>query len=172
MAGDEDHLIEPVYRELRVIASNWLRNERSDVQISTHELIHEAYLRLAAAGLTFRDETHYRWLAVRSMRRVLVDMARSRTRSKRGGGWMRISLSEIEGIDARDPRAFLDLNDAMDTLAEEHAQAAQVVVMRFFGGYSQKEIAETLGVTDRTVRNHYAFAKARLRTLLDPPPPD
>jgi RNA polymerase sigma factor (TIGR02999 family) len=126
-------------------------------------LVHEAYLRLIdQSKISFQDRTHFFALASQTMRRILVEHARSKGRQKRGGDRQRVSL---EGLAARtDGRAapLEDLADALEALAAQDERAAKVMEMFHLGGMKQREIAEVLGVSDRTVRDELSFARVWL----------
>jgi RNA polymerase sigma factor (TIGR02999 family) len=169
-----EQLIPLLYTELRRVAHHQLAAESAGHTLSTTALVHEAYLRLA-------DQTHTEWesrsqflgLAARAMRRVLVDYARRRRASRRGGPQRRpVSLDDAEADDA-DALAvaargdeLLALDEALDGLAALDERAARVVECRFFGGLTEAETADVLGVSQRTVAGDWVMAKGWLyRTL-------
>jgi RNA polymerase sigma-70 factor (ECF subfamily) len=123
-------------------------------------LVNEVYLRLVDAGrLNFRDRAHFFAISATLMRQVVIDAARSRGREKRGGGWQRIALddSEIPSLDG--DQSLLALDEAMERLAVADKRKAQVVEMRFFGGMTNGEIAEFVGVSVDTVKRDWSFAR-------------
>ena len=130
-------------------------------------LVHEAYLKLVdQSRAEWRDRTHFLALASLAMRHVLVDRAKALASLKRGGGHRRITLEEDEiGIDAQ-PEALLQLNDALDELATIDPRLARVVECRFFGGLTEEEIAEVLGLNIRSVQRDWAKARMLLRRAL------
>jgi len=153
---------------LRRLAGNYFRNERPDHTLQPTALVHEAYLRLVNQdGPDIAGRTHFMALGARVMRRVLIDYARGHARQKRGGGRQRVLLeSEIEPAEMF-PYELAELNEALDRLAKLDSRQAQIVEMRFFGGLSVEEVAETLGLSKRTVEGDWTHAKAWLRTRLD-----
>jgi RNA polymerase sigma factor (TIGR02999 family) len=151
-----------VYEELKRIARRQLRRERSGHTLQTTALVHEAYMRLAdQTRVAWRDREHFFAVAATLMRRVLVDYARGRLASKRAA--LLVTLSAAENVGTSDPAvAVLDLDRALASLAEAFPRQAMVVEMRYFGGLELVEVARVLGVTDRTVKRDWAFARAWL----------
>jgi RNA polymerase sigma factor (TIGR02999 family) len=152
-----------VYAELHRIASRELRPERRGHLLQTTALVNEAYLRLAESGpLEFRDRGHFFALASRQMRRVLVDYARKEKAARRGGGAFAVELDSIQiPVQGRGVEVLL-LDEGLRSLEGLDARAVQGVELRYFGGYSEEETAEALGVALITVRRDWAFAKAWL----------
>ena len=167
-----DQLVPVVYEELRVIAHRHLARHRSgaaaDRTIATTALVNEAYLKLVdQARADWNDRAHFLALASVAMRHVLIDRARGRAAQKRGGANVAVTL-EDEAVAADDsPNTLLDINDALDRLAQLDARLARVVECRFFGGLSEEETAVALGVTARTVQRDWAKAKVMLRRDLE-----
>ena len=157
-------LMELVYDQLRALAGSYLRNERPGHTLQATALVHEAYLRLSpVTGVHWESPAHFFAFAAEIIRRVLVDYARQRNALKRGGGKPRVELSP--GIAAATDGVaidVLDLNTALDDLARADQRAAQTVKLRYFGGLTTDEIAEVLGVSPRSVANHWAFGKTWL----------
>jgi RNA polymerase sigma factor (TIGR02999 family) len=158
-----DQLYPLVYDQLRRMARSSLRRERPDHTLGTTGLVHEAYLRLVdqtRAG--WRDRSHFYAVAALAMRRILVDYARRHRRAKRGGGQRPVSLDD--GVVSLEQRAehLLALDDALTRLAELNPRLSRVVECRFFGGLTEEEIAEALGVTTRTVKRDWAKARGWL----------
>lgn len=166
-----ESLVSLVYQELRVIAHRHLARHRQAGEkqntLATTALVNEAYLKLvdqSRAG--WKDRTHFLALAAVAMRHILIDRAKARVAQKRGGAHAAVTLDE-EAIASDDsPEALLDINDALDRLAEIDPRLARVVECRFFGGLSEAEIAEALGVTMRTVQRDWAKARMLLRREL------
>ena len=163
-----DQLIGLAYQELRAIAHHRLAARGGNGTLSTTALVHEAYLKLAdQPHSNWRDRSHFFAVASLAMRHVLVDVAKARATLKRGGARHRITLDdEIIAVDDQ-AEALLQLNDALERLAEVEPRLAKVVECRFFGGLSEEEIAGTLGVTVRTVRRDWVKARVMLRHVLD-----
>jgi RNA polymerase sigma factor (TIGR02999 family) len=162
-----DRLFPLVYEELRRIAHRQLGRERPDHTLGTTALVHEAYLKLV-------DQTHTDWsergqffaIAARAMRRILVDYARQHLAGKRGGRRERVNLdTDVLSLDER-ADALVAVDEALERLSALDARASLVVECRFFGGYSEEETAEALGITDRTVRRDWVRAKGWLYEAL------
>lgn len=168
-AGDHsalNKLLPLVYDELRMIASSYLSQERSRQTIQTSDLVHEAYLRLADADVSWQNRAHFFGIAARSMRQILVDYARRRNAEKRGGGMTRVSLSESVIVMDEDFSRLLMLDDALRQLEQVDSRLCKVVELRYFSGLTVKETGEVLSVSTRTVENDWNLAKAWLcRTM-------
>ena len=166
-----DSLIALLYQELRVIAHRHLAKHKrageGEGTLATTALVNEAYLKLvdqSQAG--WKDRAHFLALAAVAMRHILIDRAKAKVAQKRGGEQAPITL-EGDGIAAEDsPEALLDINNALDRLAELDPRLARVVECRFFGGLSESETADALGVTMRTVQRDWVKAKMLLRRTL------
>jgi RNA polymerase sigma factor (TIGR02999 family) len=166
-AGDPaalDRLIPLLYDELRVLARRNLRAERFRYTLGTTALVNEAYLRLAGQReLRPESRAHFFGIAGRTMRRVLVDYARMRTRQKRGGDADPRPLEEaMEVLSAEEADEILALDAALDRLSEANARAAAVVQYRFFAGLTLEETAEVLHASTRTVQREWSAARAWL----------
>ncbi len=158
-------LIEEVYAELRRLADAYVRREQAKTVQAT-ELVHEAYLRLLKDKATpWQSRTHFLAIAAISMRRLLVERARARGAAKRGGGQIRVTLDDALVVAATGGDAdgeILALDRALATLADIDPEQARLVELRFFGGLSVEETAETLGISPATVKRHWAIARAWL----------
>ncbi len=166
-AGDAraaDQLFPPIYGELRRLAQAALNGERHAHTLQATALVHEAYLKLVnQPDATWLNRAHFFAVAAQAMRRVLVDHARARGRSKRGGAARRQTmLAEELPIQADREIDLIALEEAMVQLAQRESTGARIVEMRFFAGLTEKEIASVLGMTERTVRRHWTYAKAWL----------
>lgn len=165
-----DRLLPLVYEQLKRLAHNQLRLERSGHTLDTTALVHEAYLKLAEQErVKWQSRSHFYAIAAAAMRRILLDYAKARRAGKRGGG---VSPEPLELLDrlpltiALAPAGEVDLvdfDDALDRLAVFDARGAAVVECRFFGGMSHAEIAEVLGVSEVTIQRSWQSAKAWLR---------
>jgi RNA polymerase sigma factor (TIGR02999 family) len=165
-------LLPIVYDELRVLARAHLRKERPDHTLQATALVHEAYLRLlAGANAPWNDRQHFFRAAAEAMRRILVEHARGRERVKRGGRQERVDLSTVDVADGRDPELTLALDDAFCRLEKQDPDAADVVRLRFYAGLSVQETASATGLSERTVKREWAFARAWLFDALKDPPP-
>lgn len=162
VAGVE-HLVPQLYDELKALAHRQIARERPDHTLQTTALLHEAYVRLAGGGgAADRGREYFFAAAARAMRQVLVDHARRRDAARRGGGGRVVTLSDVpSGVDAF-AAEVLDLDRALEELAERNPRHAQVVECRFFGGLGVDETAAALGVSPRTVKHDWALARAWL----------
>ena len=150
-----------VYDELKHSARAQLRRMRDNFQ--TTALVHEAYLKLAGgAELAAVDRNHLLALSARAMRQVLVDDARARKADKRGGGQDALTLTASLGNAERAAVDVLALDELLGSLHTLDERAAQIVELRYFGGYEEAEIAQMLGLSDRTVRRDWRKARAFL----------
>ena len=151
-----------VYDELKRAARAQLR--RSHDRFQTTALVHEAYLKLAGGGrLTATDRNHLLALSARAMRQVLVDDARARKADKRGSGLEALTLT-AGGVESGERAVFevLALDELLQSLHKADERAAQIVELRYFGGYSEAEIAQMLDISDRTLRRDWRKARAFL----------
>lgn len=162
--GAMDKLSPLVYNELRRLARRYLRQERPNHTLQSTALVHEAYLRLVdRKNANFKNRAHFFAVASQLIRRILVDYARARRTTKRGGGQPRLSFDEAVSFPAAQRDVDLrELDDALNSLAEIDPQKARIVEMRFFGGLSVEAVAEVLEMSPRTVRRHWRVAKAWL----------
>lgn len=160
--GDQEALaiVTPlVHAELRQIARRHMRGERSGHSLQVTGLINECYLRLAdTQRMQWQDRMHFLAWASRLMRQILVDFARERQAAKRGSGVHHVRLSELHAAPELG-RDLVALDDALRVLAGMDERKSQVVELRFFGGLSTEEIAETLGVSSKTVLRDWQLAK-------------
>lgn len=160
-----DRVFPLVYGELRRIADRQLRGERSNHTLQPTALVNEAYVKLAgSAGMEYQDRVHFVAVAARAMRQILVDHARRRDAAKRGGGRANTTLDGKEiGLGAAGSDVeLLALDAALDRLESLDPRIRQVVEFRFFGGLTDGEIAEVLGVTTRTVQRDWVKGRAWL----------
>ena len=149
-----------VHAELRRLARSYLRRERDGHTLQTDALVNEAYVRLIdLSRVEWHDRTHFFALAARLMRRILVDYARSRQYQKRGGGAQRVTLDVAADVAANRGTNLVALDDALTALADVDGRKARVVELRFFGGLSVAEIADTLDVSPQTVMRDWRLAK-------------
>ena len=162
-----DRLLPAVYAELRAIAHRNLAAHGHAGSLATTGLVHEAYLKLVdQSHVDWSDHAHFLALASVAMRHLLVDEARSRATLKRGGERTRVTLDdETIAVDTC-AETLLAIEDALDRLAAAEPRLAKVVECRFFGGLSEKETAEALGITERTVARDWVKARVLLRRAL------
>jgi RNA polymerase sigma factor (TIGR02999 family) len=155
-----DRLVPLIHSELRRIARRQMGNERVGHTLQPTALVNEAYLRLVdIKQVQWQDRAHFFAMSSRVMRRVLVDAARARGYKKRGAGAPKVSFDE--GLIASPQRTpdIVALDEALEALAAFDPRKSQVVEMRFFGGLSNGEVAEALGVSERTVKRDWTMAK-------------
>jgi RNA polymerase sigma-70 factor (ECF subfamily) len=162
-----DALVPDLYRELRRMAQ-W-RLGGGDQTLQATALVHEAYLKLVdQSRVDWKGRTHFKAIAAKVMRNVLVDHVRERGARKRGGDWQRVTLSP--GGEPATPEMDLDqilsLHTALERLAEHDERQARVVDLRFFGGLKVEEVAAALGVSKRTAEGYWTHARAWLRREL------
>ncbi len=158
-----DKLIPLVYEELRKLASSYLRREPSNPTLQTTALVHEAYLRLVdQKSPNWQRPPQFFGLAAQSMRRILVDHARSHRASKRGGSYRRISLSEGAILSNDRDTDLTELDEVLKRLATIDPQQSRVVELRIFGGLTVEETAEVMGISSRTVKREWSMARAWL----------
>lgn len=169
-AGDKaalDALVPVVHRELRRLSHRYMRRERADRAFQTTELINEVYIRLLdCSRVRWQDRAHFFAMAAQLMRRILVDLARSRRYAKRGGNAIRVTFEkalDVPNIDAPD---WVTLDDALKALEALDPRKSRIVELRFFGGLSVEETAEILRVSPQTVHRDWRFAKTWLRREL------
>lgn len=154
-----------LYDELRLLARQRLRDERSEHTLDTTALVHEAYLRLfQQQALDARTRADFFAIASNTMRRVLVDYARARRRQKRGGGQPMVPLDEVAPfLTDRAAEEALGIDDALERLRAMEPRAVKVVEMHFFGGLTLAEIAGLLDLSEKTVQRDWQAARAWLR---------
>jgi RNA polymerase sigma-70 factor (ECF subfamily) len=164
--GAHDRLMTLVYDELRGLARSYMSRERGDHTLQTTALVHEAYLRMVEASATFEDRSHFFGVCAVVMRRILVDWARARGASKRGGSWSKVQLEEARVMLPESEVDLVALNDALKGLEAVDPRKGRVVELRFFGGMSVEETASLLNVSVETVARDWRLAKSWLRREL------
>ena len=162
-----DEVIGLAYRELRAIAHRRLRAGEQRGTLSTTALVHETYLKLVEQSKGgWRDYAHFLAVASLAMRHVLVDRARERIALKRGGVRRRITLDEADLSAEDQPEAVLQINDALEHISTAEPRLVQVVECRFFGGLTEQETADALGLSVRSVQRDWVKARVLLRRVL------
>lgn len=162
-AGAEAELWPLVFDELHRMAAAHLRRERTDHTLQPTALVNEVFLRLSGGRvLDWKSRAHFYALASKAMRRILVDHARIHGRLKRGGDWQRVEFESGIAYEPEKAWQLVALDEALNRLAEWDARQSDIVEMRFFGGLTDAEVAETLGISSRTVSREWQFAKAWL----------
>jgi RNA polymerase sigma factor (TIGR02999 family) len=158
-----------VYDELRKLAAHKLARERSGQTLQATALVHEAYLRLVNTeeAQHWNSRQHFFAAATEAMRRILVEQARRKKADKRGGDRKRVPLDDADVGYTPTEDEILDVDEALTRLAAEDAQAARLIQLRYFGGLSIEDAAALVGISRSTAYEHWAFARVRLRCLLD-----
>lgn len=160
-------LLPLVYDQLRKAAQKEMAGERPDHTLQATALVHEAYLRLVGSHRgAWDNRAHFYVAAAEAMRRILIEHARKRGRIKRGGDRARVPLSAAYLAEEAHHEEIMSVDDAIRRLEERDSRMASIVRLRFFAGLSTGETAETLGVSDRTVRREWAVARAWLHREL------
>jgi RNA polymerase sigma-70 factor (ECF subfamily) len=163
MPQASESILNTVYGELRRLAAYHLGRERPGHSLQATALVHEAYLRLAGQeNAPWHNRNQFIALASQMMRRVLVDHARARLRDKRAGGLTKVSLSEASGLIGERDVEVLDLDLALGRLGEIDPRKAKLVELRYFGGLTTEEAAETLGISLATAERDWKFSRAFL----------
>jgi len=152
-----------VYAQLRDLARRQMDGERAGHSLQPTALVHEAWLRLGGSdAVGWQGRAHFFGSAAEAMRRILVDHARGRNAQKRGAGSARLPLDAVELAAADDPWQVLVLDEALDRLEANDKRLASVVRLRFWAGLEEREVAELLQLSERTVRNDWKLARAWL----------
>lgn len=151
-----------IYNELRDRAGKLMAQERAGHTLQPTALVHEAFLRVNGEGMSFQSRLHFYNTAALAMRRILVNHAKSRAAVKRGGGALALSLDDVDSAH-ESSIDILALDEALKSLEQRSARQHQVVMLPYFGGMKDAEIAQMLGVTEKTVRRDWATAKVWLR---------
>jgi RNA polymerase sigma factor (TIGR02999 family) len=156
-------LLPLVYNELRNLAAARMMHESAGHTLQPTALVHEAWLRLVGDKThTWKDRSYFFAAAAEAMRRILVEHARKKSRLKRGGGQERLDLDGIDLAEAAPDEKILLVNEALEELERTQPERARVIVLKYFGGMTNKEAAETIGISERSVDRHWVCAKAWL----------
>lgn len=154
-------LLPLVYEELRQLASARMARESAGQTLQATALAHEAWLRLVGDGnRNWENRGHFFGAAAEAMRRILIENARRKSRLKRGGNHERVDIADLDlAATSADDKVLL-IDEALEQLKAEDPEKARIVVLKFFGGLTNQEVAQSLNVTERTVERQWAFAKA------------
>lgn len=169
--GDETalaRLMPLVYDQLHVLARKRLQGERTGHTLQTTALIHEAYLRLVGADVGWEGRVHFFAVAAQTMRRILVDHARSRGRDKRGGGVAPVTLEDVAIVAAEPSDDLVALDEALERLSALDPRKARIVELHYFGGLTYDETATAIGASAATIDRELRMAKAWLYRELRP----
>ena len=158
-----EELLPLVYDELRRLAATRMAQESAGQTLQATALVHEAWLRLVGEGdRTWQNRAHFFGAAAEAMRRILIESARRRSRLKHGAGQARLNLDDLELAETTPDDKVLLINEALEQLEAENPERAKIVVLKFFGGLTNQEVAANLGVGERTVDRQWSYAKAWL----------
>lgn len=158
-----DELMPLVHRELKRIARNFMRRQNAGHTLQTTALVNEAYVRLIDSDkVNWQDRSHFFAISAQLMRRVLVDAARRRNSAKRGGERVQVTLADDVKTAKANQADVVAIDDALKRLAKLNQRQCQIVELRYFGGLTEDEIAETLNISSRTVRRDWNLARAWL----------
>ena len=157
-----ERLMPLVYDELHALARRQLHGERADHTLQTTALLHEAYLRLVGSDVKWEGRVHFLAVAAQTMRRILVDHARSRSRQRRGGGVNLVPIDEVNAIAPEPAMDLIALDEALDRLTAMDSRKARAAELHYFGGLSYDETAAALGISAATVHRELRVAKAWL----------
>ena len=161
--GAAEKLLPLVYAELRRLAAARMAHELAGQTLQPTALVHEAWLRLVGDGdRTWQNRAHFFGAAAEAMRRILIERARHKSRLKHGGGQVRLNIEDLELAQATADDKVLLVDEALARLKEEDPELERIVVLKFFGGLSNAEIAESLGLANRTLDRQWAYARAWL----------
>lgn len=162
-----EELLPLVYDELRRLAAGRMAGLAAGQTLQPTVLVHEAWLRLVnEEGRTWQNREHFFRVAAQAMRNILVDRARRKLSLKRGGGDHRVQLDDIQLEAALPDERVLLVDQCLDQLEQEDPESAQLISLKFFAGMTNQEVANILGVTERTVERRWAFARASLYQLM------
>ena len=160
-----EDLLPLVYDELRQLAAARMSGENAGHTLQATALVHEAWIKLASPegeSLQWNGRRHFYAAASDAMRRILIDHARRKMAERRGGDWLRITFGDQEAPHSATPPEMIDLNDALDRLAEIDEEKASVAKLRLFGGLTVEEIALTLEISPATIKRRWSYVKAWL----------
>jgi len=162
-----DRLLSLVYDELRKIAGQYLKKEKSDHTLQPTALVHEAYMKLIdISDISWNDRAHFFAVSANIMRHILVDHARAKLAEKRGGDAQHISLEDADSLSSETDIDLLAVDEALNELAKFDEQQSRIVELRFFGGLTIEETAHVAGISPATVKREWAMAKAWLHRKL------
>ena len=161
--GAAEELLPLVYDELRKLAAAKMAKELPAQTLQPTALVHEAWLRLAGSGdQHWNGRGHFFGAAAEAMRRILVERARKRSRARHGAGWERVDWERVSIATEDSDETVLALDQALEKLAADSPQKAEIVKLRYFAELKHEEIAQVLGISEPTVRRHWAYARSWL----------
>ena len=158
-----EDLLPLVYGELKKLAATRMAHEAAGHTLQPTALVHEAWLRLVKEeDWTWQNRAHFFHAAAEAMRRILIEHARRKAALKHGGGQQRVDIADLECPAPSSDERILLIDEALEKLAKKHPERAKIVVMKFFGGMTNQEVAVALGIGERTVYRHWECAKVWL----------
>jgi len=158
-----EELLPLVYDELRRLAAVRLAKEAAGHTLQPTALVHEVWLRLAGnSQQAWQNRAHFFGAAAEAMRRILIERARRKSRLKRGSGQTMLNIADLDVAAALPDDMILLVDEALEQFKLEDPEKARVVILKFFGGLTDREVAEIIGMTERTVRRQWTYAKAWL----------
>jgi RNA polymerase sigma factor (TIGR02999 family) len=158
-----EELLPILYEELRKLAAIQMARETAGHTLQPTALVHEAWLRLVSnEERSWKNRAYFFAAAAEAMRRILIEHARRKSRLKHGGGQERLNIESLELSEVAPDEKLLMVNEALERLEKQNPERARIVVLKFFGGMTNKEVAQTLGMGERTVKRHWVAAKAWL----------
>lgn len=170
-----DQLLPLVYEELRAMAAAKMADQAAGQTLQPTALVHEVWLRLNHSGRMWESRAQFYRTAAVAMRCILIDRARAKSSVKRAGGWQRLDIAQLDPAAVEPGEHLLLVDESLKRLEREDPESAEIVMLKFFTGLSNKDTARTLGVSETTVERRWAFAKACLvqimRELVDEPCP-
>jgi RNA polymerase sigma factor, sigma-70 family/RNA polymerase sigma factor, TIGR02999 family len=167
--GALESLVSIIYEDLHRIAAQHLRKERAEHTLQPTALVNEAYVRLAGQNVSWKNRAHFFAVSAEIMRRILVDHARRKLAEKRGGGAETISIDAGGDWGGEPAVDVISIDDALNALAAVDPAQSRIVELRFFGGLTIEETAETIGSSPSTVKREWRMARAWLRRHLSVP---
>jgi RNA polymerase sigma factor (TIGR02999 family) len=161
-----EELLPQMYDDLRRLAASRVATMASGDTLQATALVHEAWLQLAGRQRAWRSRTHFFATTAQIMRHILIDHLRNKARLKRGKGQLPLNIDDFDLAQGGPDEKVLLIDEALQQLEKEYPEKARVVVLKFFGGLTDCEVAEELGLSERTIERHWAYAKAWLLTSI------
>ncbi len=157
-----EQLLPLVYEDLRRHAAARMAQEAPAQTLQPTALVHEAWLRIIGKGRKWENRAHFFGAAAQAMRRILIENARRKARQRHGGELQRVDLDKVQLAAASPEDKVLLIDEALEELERTDPEKAKVVVLKFFGGHTNRDVAEMLGLTERTIERHWSYARAWL----------
>ncbi len=162
-AQSSEDLFTLAYDELRRLASRSIGHSSGASTLQATALVHEAFLRLRGKStVTWQNRAHYFGAAAQAMRRILIDHVRRKARWKRGGGMIKVDVDSVDVPGYSPDEKLMLIHEALQELEREDPYKANIVTLKFFGGFSNKEVAACLGIAERSVERNWAYARTWL----------